>query len=409
MPELPEVEHYRRILQPLIWTTETATTTMRNSPSASSEEDPSAFCHSHQTQTQNHGLKVTLPKRVATPKVFPTDDEWETIVQRCFVRDIQRKGKLLRLLLCPLQEDVETMAAKQQQQQQPISPSSFYLYMHMGMTGRVSSPHQKIPTLKSLETKSKAKFNDDDKSFETETETEASKSTSKRARKKQQDKNPHNEEVDSTNTGAYPPPHTHVILTAMHNQYQVAFSDPRRFGGISLVAQQESSSSASNLHQQWSEWAPDILDSTLTATSQTSNTIDPYTKLTGQSRGIKSLLLDQRYAISGIGNWIADEVLYHSHIHPDQSYLTLQQVQALQQHLIQIVTTAIQCNIQGIQYPATWIFHARWTSTKAQVTDSQGKRITFITSGGRTSAIVPALQKKRAQKPPNKSIKERRK
>ena len=328
MPELPEVEHYRRILQPLIVV-------------ASSSEPPSV--HSR--------LQVTIPRTVPTPKVFPSDSEWQTIVQSCHVQGVQRKGKLLRLILRPHAESAAD--ALDGKKLEPV----VFLYMHMGMTGRISTPAQPIPTLTSL-----------------------------------------------TSDSSYPPAHTHVILTATHNQYQVAFSDPRRFGAVSLM-NHLSQQTVCPLHQQWIHFAPDILeghvpppDTHMDIPLLQSSPTDPYLQLIGKTKAVKALLLDQRQVVSGIGNWIADEVLYQSQIHPDQTFLNQDQVHRIQHNLEHIVTAAIQCNIHGQEYPSHWIFHQRWSCKNTNVLDCKGRRITFISSAGRTSAIVPSIQKKRMQK-----------
>eukprot|EP00971_Amphidinium_carterae_P328798 6460867-Amphidinium_carterae.1 len=50
-------------------------------------------------------------------------------------------------------------------------------------------------------------------------------------------------------------------------------------------------------------------------------------KVTASSMPIKGLLLDQEKAVSGVGNWVADEVLYHASIHPAAVSKTLSETQ----------------------------------------------------------------------------------
>ena len=60
-------------------------------------------------------------------------------------------------------------------------------------------------------------------------------------------------------------------------------------------------------------------------------TLEEFTiSLSKQRRAIKALLLDQSFS-AGIGNWVADEVLYQSKIHPEQpaDSLTAEQVRQL--------------------------------------------------------------------------------
>ncbi|GAB1216305.1 hypothetical protein ATERTT37_005518 [Aspergillus terreus] len=56
-----------------------------------------------------------------------------------------------------------------------------------------------------------------------------------------------------------------------------------------------------------------------------------------------------------------------------------------------------QANISGIEkFPEHWLFKHRWSKGKKNVASAlpNGDKITFITVGGRTSAVVPNVQKK---------------
>ena len=59
-----------------------------------------------------------------------------------------------------------------------------------------------------------------------------------------------------------------------------------------------------------------------------------------------------------------------------------------------ILETAVECLAQDSPYPQTWLFGYRWTKKRAGK-DCQGRNLTFLTSGGRTSAIVASVQKLR--------------
>jgi formamidopyrimidine-DNA glycosylase len=108
-------------------------------------------------------------------------------------------------------------------------------------------------------------------------------------------------------------------------------------------------------------------------------------------------LLDQRRVVAGVGNWVADEVLYQTRIHPDQNYLTTEQATLLLERLHSILATAVDCLVEkNSEFPSDWLFHYRWNSKKT-TNDAHGRVVTFVTSGGRTSAIVPSLQQKKGQ------------
>merc|ERR1712032_1316692 len=107
--------------------------------------------------------------------------------------------------------------------------------------------------------------------------------------------------------------------------------------------------------------------------------------------GIKALLLDQKRFVSGVGNWVADEVLYQCEIHPDQRNLMEEQALNVVTTLHTILKTAVDCLQQDIPYPDTWLFGYRWTRKQAGK-DHKGRNLTFLKSGGRTSAIVSSRQ-----------------
>ncbi|XP_048628212.1 formamidopyrimidine-DNA glycosylase-like isoform X2 [Brassica napus] len=121
-------------------------------------------------------------------------------------------------------------------------------------------------------------------------------------------------------------------------------------------------------------------------------TVDEFAKSLAKKKiTIKPLLLDQGF-ISGIGNWIADEVLYQARIHPLQtaSSLSKEQCEALHTSIKEVILHAVQVNADSKEFPVEWLFHFRWGKKPGNV---NGKKIDFITAGGRTTAYVPELQK----------------
>jgi formamidopyrimidine-DNA glycosylase len=126
---------------------------------------------------------------------------------------------------------------------------------------------------------------------------------------------------------------------------------------------------------------------------------------------VKAALLSQELLFSGIGNWLADEVLYQSHIHPKTrcSALDPVMIQALGEAIIRVCQTAAQCSRAGEEFPVEYLFHYRWEKSKKAkkkgengegdagsprgAKDAFGNAITFETVGGRTSAVVPAVQR----------------
>lgn len=84
---------------------------------------------------------------------------------------------------------------------------------------------------------------------------------------------------------------------------------------------------------------------------------------------------------------VADEVLYQTLIHPEQSYVTVEEARTILEKLQEILRTAVSCLNADLAYPETWLFGHRWTK-KASSKDFHKQRIQFVTVGGRTSAII---------------------
>ena len=306
MPELPEVENFRRLLLPLVST-------------------------EHPLELERCSVEKSPPRK------FISDDEMSDIQDRkMMVSDVIRKGKLICMVLNEKQKNVKK-----------------YLFLHMGMTGRISTP-ECIPKLKEL-----------------------------------------------SDTESYPPPYTYLRLSAGPNQ--ACFSDPRKFGAVYLkdVSGEDFGVLAPDAWKSTRTWkVKKNEDSHSHEVADESTITNILKKIAGQSMGIKGVLLDQKRAVCGVGNWVADEVLYQIEMHPDQNYLTQDEAKTLLERLHEILDTAVQCLYDGKEFPEEWLFHYRWSKRKkVTVKDAHGRSIVFVTSGGRTSAVVPSIQKKKSRKP----------
>ena len=114
--------------------------------------------------------------------------------------------------------------------------------------------------------------------------------------------------------------------------------------------------------------------------------------LRARSGNVKSLLLDQSFA-AGVGNWLADEVLYQAGIDPRRraSALTDAEARRVRARLASIVRRAVEANADDSLYPRTWLFHRRWGKC-GDATTARGEPIEHVTIGGRTTAWVPSAQ-----------------
>jgi formamidopyrimidine-DNA glycosylase len=108
---------------------------------------------------------------------------------------------------------------------------------------------------------------------------------------------------------------------------------------------------------------------------------------------IKAILLDQGL-FAGIGNWIADETLYHAKISPKRASdsLSLKEVERLRASIDMVMHTAVDAGADSEKYPEDWLFSSRWGGKKGR-TEIAGKKIVREPVGGRTTAWVPSVQK----------------
>ena len=94
----------------------------------------------------------------------------------------------------------------------------------------------------------------------------------------------------------------------------------------------------------------------------------------------------------------SDEVLYNAHIHPEQYSNTLTDAQIVQLHksLHYVCGLAVETLADSSRFPKEWLFKHRWQKGKkdATMTLEDGTKFVYLTVGGRTSAVVPSVQKK---------------
>ncbi|KAF7986196.1 hypothetical protein HWV62_38614 [Athelia sp. TMB] len=113
---------------------------------------------------------------------------------------------------------------------------------------------------------------------------------------------------------------------------------------------------------------------------------------------IKALLLDQSFS-AGVGNYVADEILYHARVHPEQrcNSLTDAQVAALHLQTSEVCRIAVEAKADDEKYPENWLFKWRWGKGKKEkhamlLPSGEPATIKWLTVGGRTSAYVVELQ-----------------
>jgi len=121
-----------------------------------------------------------------------------------------------------------------------------------------------------------------------------------------------------------------------------------------------------------------------------------YAMLRERKSPIKAVLLDQSFA-AGIGNWIADEVLYQAGIAPKRRAATLSRAEAarLRAKIRSVIGGAVRAGSDSDRFPRWWLFHRRWGHRRGgpPATTVRGEHIRHETVGGRTTAWVPTAQR----------------
>jgi formamidopyrimidine-DNA glycosylase len=174
-------------------------------------------------------------------------------------------------------------------------------------------------------------------------------------------------------------PTKHDALVLVQAKQSLVFRDPRQFGRLRLHIGKEA--------PDWWNDRPVSMVSREFNYETLSNALNRHKK-----RPLKALLLDQRY-FPGMGNWMADEVLWRSGIHPDYrpSNLEENQKKTLFQQILFVVRGAMKSvGTHGGDPPANWLFHQRWRD--GGTCPKSGTPLMRAEIGGRTSCWSPVLQ-----------------
>ncbi|KAH8684797.1 putative formamidopyrimidine-DNA glycosylase [Tricladium varicosporioides] len=188
----------------------------------------------------------------------------------------------------------------------------------------------------------------------------------------------------------WPPKYWKLMLeTDEKPKVEAAYADSRRFGRIRLV---DCAGEDIRKTTPLKENGPDpVIDKNILTAEWLEK------KLRSKHVPIKALLLDQAN-ISGVGNWVGDEVLYNAKLHPEQYSNTFSsdQIKQLHKSLLYVCQTAVDLLGDSSKFPEDWLFNHRWGKGKkdAPTTMPNGAKIIHLTVGGRTSCVVPSVQKK---------------
>ena len=169
-------------------------------------------------------------------------------------------------------------------------------------------------------------------------------------------------------------------LILLQSKQTLIFRDPRQFGRLRLHIGKEAPG-------WWSELPLSMLDSEFQS-EILDNAMKRHSK-----RPVKALLLDQRY-FQGMGNWMADEVLWRAHVHPAQRCAEISSAKRKKLFTkIKFVANGAMHSVgkHGGDPPKGWLFHVRWKN--GGFCPKTNVPLIREEIGGRTSCWSPGLQK----------------
>lgn len=183
-----------------------------------------------------------------------------------------------------------------------------------------------------------------------------------------------------------PSKHDHFVL--VQKERQLVFNDPRMFGRVQFGTGEKPPG-------WWTKIAPAILSKQFTVEG-----VAGFLRRRGRAPIKAVLLMQERFP--GIGNWMADEILWRAAIHPKQpaGSLTTTEIQSLHRECRQVCKLALE-KIAGkggklppelnLHIPKTWLFWHRWENGgRCPITK---KPLVREEVGGRTTCWSPARQK----------------
>ena len=177
--------------------------------------------------------------------------------------------------------------------------------------------------------------------------------------------------------GFEPGRHDHLVLQM--ESVSLVFTDPRQFGSVRLHLGRD-------LPWWWSSLPPQVLDPGFTQ----AHVRDALRRRARSS--LKAILLDQAW-FPGIGNWMADEILWRAALHPARPGGSLEGAAftAFYKKTREVARDALQ--VIGTDWgepPDTWLFNHRWKD--GSTCPVAGEPLVRETIGGRTTCYCPARQ-----------------
>ncbi len=186
------------------------------------------------------------------------------------------------------------------------------------------------------------------------------------------------------------PPEKHDHLVIVTTQHALVFKDPRMFGGVEFHL-------GSEPPRWWTKIAPAISSDAFTLAA-----VAAFLRRRARAP-IKAVLLMQEQ-FPGVGNWMADEILWRAAIHPARKAGSLRpaEVRTLWRECRGVARRALATIAGRGEYlppdlnahiPRSWLFWHRWEDGGRCPKTKQP--LARATIGGRTTCWSPARQKLR--------------
>ncbi|KAI5964466.1 hypothetical protein KGF57_000958 [Candida theae] len=230
------------------------------------------------------------------------------------------------------------------------------------------------------------------------------------------------EEIKVESENEWPPRFSKFEMDLVKNDFklELSFVDPRRLGRVRLITEDLAATDEGLLQMApLNALGPDYSKPEMLGEESEFVFGDPDPSSHGRPRlglvefnavilskkkCIKTFLLDQAY-FAGVGNWVADEVLFHARLHPNEiisNKVALETgkvhpiIQKLYNSLIYVCEEAVKCEGDSKMFPSHWLMLHRWGKARkkeGKAKTNEGFALDHITVGGRTSCYAPEVQR----------------
>jgi formamidopyrimidine-DNA glycosylase len=175
-------------------------------------------------------------------------------------------------------------------------------------------------------------------------------------------------------------PGRHDHLALYQKRHALVFSDPRMFGRVQFFE-------GRTVPPWWAKLPPDVISPDFTE-ELVSAFLQRRARL-----AVKAALLVQT-AFPGVGNWMADEILWRARISPKTlcGKLTKARIHTLWRETREVCRVAMETvAVDFSDPPPGWFYHERWSASGTCPRD--GGKLQTAQIGGRTTRWCPRCQR----------------